>query len=224
MFRLALHLLLAHAVTAAVLTEKRTVRDSAGKQFQCTYKLNYNTKTVSKTKTKVTCTPKATGKTVVESFYVEALAKQAVITHTIKKGKGTISKISLEEYTPTSTAAPGPEDFTATHNCSCRLVPPKMMSSMQEEGAVGGRGLVRLSSRGRGHSSSSSTSLITVFLAALIGALAPSLLGGLLGRSLAAESEAEERSRLQELLARKLQDRQLLPGLLGGNTGGLQPG
>ena len=81
----------------AVLTEKRTVRDSKGKQFQCTYKLNYNTKTVSKTKTKVTCTPKATGKTVVESFYVEALAKQAVITHTIKKGKGTISKISLEE-------------------------------------------------------------------------------------------------------------------------------
>merc|ERR1719427_1564030 len=150
--------------------EKRTVRDSAGKQFQCTYKLNYNTKTVSKTKTKVTCTPKATGKKVVESFYVEALAKQAVITHTIKKGKGTISKISLEEYTPTSTAAPGPEDFTATHNCSCRLVPPKMMSSMMssmQQGAVGGRGLVQLASRGRGHGSSSSTSLITVFLAAL---------------------------------------------------------
>ena len=80
-----------------MLTEKRTVTDSKGKQFQCTYKLNYNTKTVSKTKTKVTCTPKATGKTVVESFYVEALGKQAVITHTIKKGKGTISKISLEE-------------------------------------------------------------------------------------------------------------------------------
>merc|ERR1719427_543229 len=142
MLRLAFHLLLAHAVTAAVLTEKRTVTDSKGKQFQCTYKLNYNTKTVSKTKTKVTCTPKATGKTVVESFYVEALGKQAVITHTIKKGKGTISKISLEEYTPTSTAAPGPDDFTATHNCSCRLVPPKMMSSMMssmQEQAVGGR-------------------------------------------------------------------------------------
>merc|ERR1719427_2329541 len=158
MLRLVLHLLLAHAVTAAVLTEKRTVTDSKGKQFQCTYKLNYNTKTVSKTKTKVTCTPKATGKTVVESFYVEALGKQAVITHTIKKGKGTITKISLEEYTPTSTAAPGTDDFTATHNCSCRLVPPKMMSSMQEQGAVGGRGLVRLASRGRGHGSSSSTS------------------------------------------------------------------
>ena len=78
-----------------MLTEKRAVTDSNGKKFQCTYKLNYNAKTVSKTKSKVTCTPKATGKTVVESFYVESLGKMATVTHTVKKGKGTISKILL---------------------------------------------------------------------------------------------------------------------------------
>jgi len=225
LLRTAVTLLIAHAALAAVLTEKRAVTDSNGKKFQCTYKLNYNAKTVSKTKSKVTCTPKATGKTVVESFYVESLGKMATVTHTIKKGKGTISKISLADYTPTTTAAPGGSDFAATHNCSCRLAPPKALQTMmqnlqtadfsQYEMPAMGRSLVRLAAR-PANRGGSGNSLFSTLITNLLNAL----FGNLLGRSL-----QPLKPHLSARLASKPEARQLLPGLLGGgNPGGLLGG
>merc|ERR1712183_1003016 len=111
-------LALSTSIYGATYKETRAVTDSAGKKFTCKYSLSYNTKTVSKSKSSVTCTPKSNGKTVSEEFVIESLGKTVTVKHSIKKGKGAISKVSLQDYVPptTATAASG-----EAMDCTCKL-------------------------------------------------------------------------------------------------------
>ena len=81
----------------AIYKETRKVTDSSGKKFTCTYSLFYNTKTVSKSKSSVSCSPNTVGKVVSEDFVIDSLGKTVTVKHTIKKGKEAISAISLKD-------------------------------------------------------------------------------------------------------------------------------
>merc|ERR1711892_1371866 len=106
-------------IYGATYRETRAVTDSAGKKFTCKYSLSYNTKTVSKSKSSVTCTPKSNGKTVSEEFVIESLGKTVTVKHSIKKGKGSISKVSLKDYVAPTTSAPAPSGDAM--DCTCKL-------------------------------------------------------------------------------------------------------
>merc|ERR1740128_62877 len=108
-------------VAGGTYEETREVVDSAGKKFQCTYKLSYTKKAVSKGKSSVSCTPNKPGKTITETFVIEELGKSVSVKHTIKKGKESISAITMEDYVA-QTAAP----FEATHDCSCKMAPESL--------------------------------------------------------------------------------------------------
>merc|ERR1711892_1510742 len=103
-------------IYGATYRETRAVTDSAGKKFTCKYSLSYNTKTVSKSKSSVTCTPKSNGKIVSEEFVIESLGKTVTVKHSIKKGKGAISKVSLQDYVSPTVAAAG-----EAMDCTCKL-------------------------------------------------------------------------------------------------------
>merc|ERR1711892_1245481 len=111
-------------VFGATYEETRTVVDSAGTKFKCTYKLSYNNAAkFSKAKSSATCTPKKSGKTVTETFHIEKIGKSVTVKHTIKKGKKAVTSIVVEDYVaPTTTAAPAPA-LDATHDCTCRMSP-----------------------------------------------------------------------------------------------------
>merc|ERR1711892_1133862 len=108
-------------VAGGTYEETRDVVDSAGKKFKCTYKLSYTKKAVSKGKSSVSCTPNKPGKTITETFVIEELGKSVSVKHTIKKGKESISAITMEDYVA-QTAAP----FEATHDCSCKMAPESL--------------------------------------------------------------------------------------------------
>ena len=82
----------------ATYEETRTVVDSAGTKFKCTYKLSYNNAAkFSKAKCSATCTPKKSGKTVTETFNIEKIGKSVTVKHTIKKGKKAVTSIVVED-------------------------------------------------------------------------------------------------------------------------------
>merc|ERR1711892_982226 len=108
-------------VAGGTYEETRDVVDSAGKKFKCTYKLSYTKKAVSKGKSSVSCTPNKPGKTITETLVIEELGKSVSVKHTIKKGKESISAITMEDYVA-PTAAP----FEATHDCSCKMAPESL--------------------------------------------------------------------------------------------------
>merc|ERR1711892_1136248 len=109
-------------VFGATYEETRTVVDSAGTKFKCTYKLSYNNAAkFSKAKSSATCTPKKSGKTVTETFNIEKIGKSVTVKRTIKKGKKAVTSIVVEDYVaPTTTAAPA---LDATHDCTCKMSP-----------------------------------------------------------------------------------------------------
>merc|ERR1711970_636110 len=111
-------------VFGATYEETRNVADSAEKKFKCTYKLNYNAKNVfNKDKSTATCTPKKSGKVVEETFDIKEIGKSVTVKHTIKKGKKTITSISVKDYVaPTTTVAPAPAS-DMTHDCTCKMSP-----------------------------------------------------------------------------------------------------
>jgi len=114
-------LALSQLIAGATYKETRKVTDGSGKKFTCTYSLFYNTKTVSKAKSSVSCTPNTKGKSVSQEFVIESLGKTVTVKHTIKKGKDTISTVSLKDYVaPTSAPAPPPVSGEAM-DCTCRL-------------------------------------------------------------------------------------------------------
>merc|ERR1712128_98560 len=106
-------------IAGATYKETRKVTDSAGKKFTCTYSLNYNTKTVSKAKSSVSCTPNTKGKSISEEFVIESLGKTVTVKHSIKKGKDSISAVSLKDYVAPTTSAPAPSDDAM--DCTCKL-------------------------------------------------------------------------------------------------------
>merc|ERR1711970_133343 len=116
-------------VFGATYEETRDVVDSAEKKFKCTYKLNYNAKNVfNKAKSTATCTPKKNGKVVEETFDIKEIGKSVTVKHTIKKGKKTITSISVKDYVaPTTTAAPAPAP-DMTHDCTCKMSPDNLGS------------------------------------------------------------------------------------------------
>ena len=73
--------------------------DSAGKKFTCTYSLFYNSKTVTKSKSSVSCTPNTKGKSISQDFVIESLGMTVTVKvkHSIKKGKDAISAVSLKD-------------------------------------------------------------------------------------------------------------------------------
>merc|ERR1711962_583024 len=110
-------------VFGATYEETRNVVDSADKKFKCTYKLNYNNKGVfSKAKSTATCTPRKSGKVVEETFDIKEIGKSVTVKHTIKKGKKTITSISVKDYVaPTTTAAPAPAPDMTHAGCSQQI-------------------------------------------------------------------------------------------------------
>lgn len=105
-------------VAGGTLSETRTVTDSAGKEFKCTYKIVYTTKAVNKGKSSVSCLPNKAGKTVTETFVIEELGKSVSVKHSIKKGKESISGVTMEDY-----VAPPPASAEPTHDCTCKIDP-----------------------------------------------------------------------------------------------------
>jgi len=109
-------------IFGATYKETRKVTDSNGKEFTCTYSLFYNTKTVSKSKSSVSCKPNTAGKAVSEEFVIESLGKTVTVKHSIKKGKDAISAVSLKDYVEPTTAAPAPAPASGeAMDCTCRL-------------------------------------------------------------------------------------------------------
>merc|ERR1712168_99330 len=109
-----------HLISAATYKETRKVTDSKGKKFSCTYNIFYNSKTVVKSKSSVSCSPNTNGKAISEIFVIESLGKSVTLKHAIKKGKDTISAVSLEDYVAPTTSAPAPPSGEAM-DCSCKL-------------------------------------------------------------------------------------------------------
>merc|ERR1711887_226942 len=107
-------------ISGAIHKETRKVTDSDGKEFTCKYSIFYNSKTVVKTKSSVTCTPNTKGKAISEIFVIESLGKSVTLKHAIKKGKDTISAVSLEDYVAPTTSTPAPASGEAM-DCTCRL-------------------------------------------------------------------------------------------------------
>merc|ERR1712228_67701 len=105
--------------SGATYQEKRKVTDSSGKKFTCSYKIFYNTKTVLKAKSSVSCIPNTNGKPVEQDFVIEALGKTVTVKHSIKKGKDSISAVSLKDI-PTTTASPSNSQGESMQ-CSCRV-------------------------------------------------------------------------------------------------------
>merc|ERR1719499_2990678 len=103
----------------ATYEEKRKVTDSSGKKFTCSYKIFYNAKTVLKAKSSVSCIPNTNGKPVEQDFVIEPLGKTVTVKHSIKKGKDSISAVSLKDV-PTTTASPSNSQGEAMQ-CSCRV-------------------------------------------------------------------------------------------------------
>jgi len=110
-------------VSAATYTETRQIVDSAGKKFKCTYKLSYNTNTVSKGKSSVSCSPNKPGKTVTESFVIDKLGKSVEVKHTIKKGSDSITAITLKDYAAPTPGSPSPAGPAQDMTCSCKMNP-----------------------------------------------------------------------------------------------------
>ena len=81
----------------ATYKETRKVTDSSGKKFTCTYSLFYNSKTVTKSKSSVSCTPNTKGKSISQDFVIESLGKTVTVKHSIKKGKDAISAVTLKD-------------------------------------------------------------------------------------------------------------------------------
>merc|ERR1712168_905463 len=109
-----------HLISGATYKETRKVTDSSGDKFSCKYSIFYNSKTVVKAKSSVTCTPNKNGKAISEIFVIESLGKSVTLKHAIKKGKDTISAVSLEDYVAPTTSAPAPASGEAM-DCSCKL-------------------------------------------------------------------------------------------------------
>merc|ERR1711887_482593 len=120
-------------ISGAIHKETRKVTDSDGKEFTCKYSIFYNSKTVVKTKSSVTCTPNTKGKPISEIFVIESLGKSVTLKHAIKKGKDTISAVSLEDYVAPTTSAPAPASGEAM-DCTCRL--PGMDSTVMGRGEI----------------------------------------------------------------------------------------
>merc|ERR1712142_382798 len=115
-------LALTNLISGATYKETRKVTDSTGKKFTCEYNIFYNSKTVIKGKSSVTCTPNTKGKPISEEFVIESLGKTVTVKHTIKKGKDTISSVSLKDYVAPTTSAPSPPSSSGESlDCSCRL-------------------------------------------------------------------------------------------------------
>jgi len=113
-------LAIVHLISGATYKETRKVTDGDGKKFTCTYSIFYNSKTVVKSKSSVSCTPNTKGKAISEIFVIEALGKSVTLKHAIKKGKDTISAVSVEDYVAPTTSAPATESGEAM-DCTCRL-------------------------------------------------------------------------------------------------------
>merc|ERR1719495_1320531 len=119
MAKLLIFLTFLSLASGATYQEKRKVTDSSGKKFTCSYKIFYNTKTVLKAKSSVSCIPNTNGKPVEQDFVIEALGKTVTVKHSIKKGKDSISAVSLKDI-PTTTASPSNSEGEAMQ-CSCRV-------------------------------------------------------------------------------------------------------
>merc|ERR1711915_734557 len=119
MARVLIFLTFLSLASGATYQEKRKVTDSSGKKFTCSYKIFYNTKTVLKAKSSVSCIPNTNGKAVEQEFVIEALGKTVTVKHSIKKGKDSISAVSLKDI-PTTTASPSNSQGESMQ-CSCRV-------------------------------------------------------------------------------------------------------
>jgi len=186
-------------INAATLKEKRTVKDSSGKTFECTYSISYNKKTVSKPKSSVNCSPKANGKVVTQEFFIESLGKTATVKHTIRRGKGSISAITLKDYVaPTpSPPPPSPSPSTTTGegnnmNCSCRLpgmggdVMGRMSGKEAFERKILIKPLATAASRGKGHGGYYGSTGVSSGLSSLLSSVIPLALAALLAGIVAA--------------------------------------
>merc|ERR1712168_1231861 len=76
-----------HLISGATYKETRKVTDSNGKKFSCTYNIFYNSKTVVKSKSSVTCSPNTNGKAISEIFVIESLGKSVTLKHAIRRAR-----------------------------------------------------------------------------------------------------------------------------------------
>merc|ERR1712236_121574 len=104
-------------ISGATYKETREVVDGSGKKFTCKYSLFYNSKTVTKSRSSVTCTPNTKGKPVSQEFVIESLGKTATVNHSIKKGREVISSVTVKDYVP----PPPTSTFGEAMDCTCKL-------------------------------------------------------------------------------------------------------
>merc|ERR1712198_786079 len=244
MARVLIFLTFLSLALGATYEEKRKVTDSSGKKFTCSYKIFYNAKTVLKAKSSVSCIPNTNGKPVEQDFVIEALGKTVTVKHSIKKGKDSISAVSLKDV-PTTTASPSNSQGEAMQ-CSCRVpgiggtqmgrseVPITMKKVLGTDRVV-----VKPTSlvRGKGHGgyydgsslASTGTGLLSSLIPLALGAVLAGVLalGGttllttlfqttvnIIGRKLPMDDLSELDEEQARLLS-KITDRQLLSNLLG---------
>merc|ERR1712236_119675 len=104
-------------ISGATYKETREVVDGSGKKFTCKYSLFYNSKTVTKSRSSVTCTPNTKGKPVSQEFVIESLGKTATVNHSIKKGREVISSVTVKDYVPPPPTSTSGEAM----DCTCKL-------------------------------------------------------------------------------------------------------
>jgi len=109
-------------VLGGTYTETREVVDSAGKTFECEYKVVYTAKgVVNKGKSKVVCTPNTAGKPVEQTFIIEEIGQSVTVKHTIKKGKEKITGITKEDYVPPTTTTTSAPPAEGAMDCACKM-------------------------------------------------------------------------------------------------------
>ena len=230
------------ALALDTFTETRKVKDAAGKTRTCTYTLKYSaaTKTVNKSKSKVSCKPNTKGKQTVEKFEIPALGGEVTVTYIPRVSKTDIKKVTFTAIAttteaPTTGETPVAMEGSTMHDCTCK---PKINKTMIEEMMADGStpvmgrairylktvderrgGLVSLAPLPTKRSTKvaanrgrggGSSGLFGSIQTAIINAIINALIGNLLGRSLHPA------------------DRQLFGNLnqggFGGGFGGFNPG
>merc|ERR1712002_1258483 len=109
-------------VLGGTYTETRELVDSAGKTFECEYKVVYTAKgVVNKGKSKVVCTPNTAGKPVEQTFIIEEIGQSVTVKHSIKKGKEKITAITKEDYVPPTTTTTSAPPAEGAMDCACKM-------------------------------------------------------------------------------------------------------
>merc|ERR1711981_202688 len=107
-------------VFGEMYNEGRKVTDSKGKMFYCEYSLFYNKPDkFIKTKSSASCTPNKTSRNVVTTTLdIEDMNVNATVTLVIQRGRGTISKMVVEDKSDVAAPAPAQEE---TQDCTCKM-------------------------------------------------------------------------------------------------------